>query len=157
MRSSKSLKTTVELTFTTQKATLVVHQLLVLFSTGNTLFWVNLVRKLKIVSLRWKVILRLIRIWRIQWWCSVFLFLTRSILFLEICSKIVCWSWNLEPRFIRICAIQCLFSYFLDQNFRNSFCINLVQQFKSVSLRRNSLTRLIWRCKILWWCSLFLF
>ena len=39
-------------------------------------FWANLVQNVKIISLSWKLVSRLIRIWIIQWWCSLFLFLT---------------------------------------------------------------------------------
>ena len=48
---------------------------------GKYLCWVNLVQKIKIFSLSPNLILRLIRIWRIHYWCSFFLFLTGSILF----------------------------------------------------------------------------
>ena len=40
------------------------------------LFWVNLVQKLKIISLSWNFVSRLIQICRIPWWCSLFLFST---------------------------------------------------------------------------------
>ena len=33
------------------------------------LFWINLVQKIKIASLSWNVVLRLIPIWTTQWWC----------------------------------------------------------------------------------------
>ena len=39
-------------------------------------FWVNLVQKLKIISLSWNFVLKLIQICRIPWWCSLFLFST---------------------------------------------------------------------------------
>ena len=85
-----------------------------LFQTGYSyLFWANLVQKIKIASLSWKLVLRLIRIWRIQ--CSFFMFSTRSILFFwkfVLKIKITCWSWNLEPRLIRICRIWWWFSLF---------------------------------------------
>ena len=35
-------------------------------------FWGNLVQKIRIGSLSWKLVLRLIRICRIQWWYSLF-------------------------------------------------------------------------------------
>ena len=35
-------------------------------------FWTNLIQKIKVISLSWNLILRLIQIWRIQWWCSFF-------------------------------------------------------------------------------------
>ena len=37
-------------------------------------FWVNLVQKIEIVSLSWNVVPRLMRICRIQWRCSLFLY-----------------------------------------------------------------------------------
>ena len=43
-------------------------------------FRANLVQKIKIVSLSWNLVQNLIRICRIQWWCSLFLFLTINIL-----------------------------------------------------------------------------
>ena len=51
------------------------------FSVLNqkNLFGVNLVHKIKIVSLRWNLVPRLIRICGIQWWCSLLLFLTINI------------------------------------------------------------------------------
>ena len=79
------------------------------------LFCTNVVQKIKIVNLSWKMVLRLIRIWRIQWWCSFFLFLTESILFLENFqkNKIFCRSWKLEPRRIRICGVWWWFLFFI--------------------------------------------
>ena len=71
--------------------------------------WANLVQKITIVSLSWKFVLRLIRIWKIQWWYLFFVFSTGSILlFWKFVSKIkiVWWSWNLESRLIRICRIR---------------------------------------------------
>ena len=79
------------------------------------LFCTNVVQKIKIVNLSWKMVLRLIRIWRIQWWCSFFLFSTESILFLENFqkNKIFCRSWKLEPRRIRICGVRWWFLFFI--------------------------------------------
>ena len=37
-------------------------------------FWANFVPKFKIVCLKWNLVPRLIRICRIHWWCSLFLF-----------------------------------------------------------------------------------
>ena len=56
--------------------TLIVLGLLVLFSTGNTFFWVHLVQDLKIISFSWNFVRRLIPICRIPWWCSLFLLST---------------------------------------------------------------------------------
>ena len=50
-------------------------------------FWANLVQKIKIVSLCWNLAPSLIWICRIQWWCSLLLFLTGNTLFGQIWSK----------------------------------------------------------------------
>ena len=50
--------------------------------------WDNVVQKIKIVSLRWNLIPRLIRICWIQWCCSLFSFLTGSALLGQIWSKL---------------------------------------------------------------------
>ena len=76
LRSSKCLKTTVELTFTTQKANACSPWTACSVFNWKYLFWVNLVQKLKIISLSWNFVPRLIQICRIPWWCSLFLFLT---------------------------------------------------------------------------------
>ena len=49
--------------------------------------WANLIKKIKIVSLSWNLVPRLIWISRIQWWCSIFLFLTINIFLGQIWSK----------------------------------------------------------------------
>ena len=50
-------------------------------------FWANLVQKVNSISWNWNLGPRLIQIWRIQWWCSFFLFLIGSTLFGQILSK----------------------------------------------------------------------
>ena len=50
-------------------------------------FWANLVQKVKITSWSWNLVPRLIRIFRIQWWSSLFVFLIGNTLFEQICSK----------------------------------------------------------------------
>ena len=45
-------------------------------------FWPNLVQKIKVVSLSWNLVLRIISICRIQWWCGDFL-LSAEISFLN--------------------------------------------------------------------------
>ena len=72
LRSSKCLKTTVELTFTTQKANACSPWTACSVFNWKYLFWVNLVQKLKIISLSWNFVPRLIQICRIPWWCSFF-------------------------------------------------------------------------------------
>ena len=49
--------------------------------------WANFVQKTKIVSLSWNLVPKLIRTCRIQWWCSLFLYLTINILLEKIWSK----------------------------------------------------------------------
>ena len=67
---SKCLKTTVGLTFTLQKANACSPW------KWKYIFWVKLVENLKIISLSWNFVPRLIQICRIPWWCSLFLFST---------------------------------------------------------------------------------
>ena len=50
-------------------------------------FWVILVQKIKIVSLSWNLVPKLIQISRIQLWCSLFLFLIINIFLAKIWSK----------------------------------------------------------------------
>ena len=74
-------------------------------------------QKVKIVSLSWNLVPRLIRICRIQWCCSLSLVWTQNTLFRQLCSKkskFVSLSWNLVPWLIRICRIQwwCFFLSF---------------------------------------------
>ena len=112
LRFSKCLKTTFELTFTTQKANACSPWTTCsVFNWKNFVpkliqicripwwcslffcfrleipFWANVVQKIEIVSLSWNLVPRLIWISRIQWWCSLFLFLTRKTFFGQIWSK----------------------------------------------------------------------
>ena len=50
-------------------------------------FWANLVQKIKIVSLSWNLVPRLIRIYNIQWWYHFFLFWSGNNLFGQVWSK----------------------------------------------------------------------
>ena len=50
-------------------------------------FWANLVQKVKLISWSWNLVPRLIRICRIQWGYSLFLFLSGNILFGQIWFK----------------------------------------------------------------------
>ena len=63
---------------------------------NNSWIKLNLVQKLKINSLRWNFVPRLIQICRIPWWCSLFLFSTEITFLGKIDSenKIVSLSWN---------------------------------------------------------------
>ena len=49
----------------------------------------NLIQKIKIFSLTWNLLPRVIRICRIQWWCSTTLISTENALFGQIWSKII--------------------------------------------------------------------
>ena len=82
-------------------------------------FWSNLVQKFKIDSLSWKLIQKLIRIWRIQWECLFSSFQPEVSFFWKFVPhlKIFCWSCNLESRLIRICRIQCWFSFCLYRKY----------------------------------------
>ena len=102
--------------------------------------WDNLVQKIKIVSLSWNLIPRLIRICWIQWCCSLFSFLTGNALLGQIFPKLS------------------IFTVFVLFPIRNpSFWENLVQNLKIVRLRLNLLASLIWICRIQRRCSLFCF
>ena len=109
-------------------------------------FWINLVQEIKTVSLSWNLVLRIIRIWRIQSWCSLsFFFLTGSIFLVENLIqkiKIVSWSWNLEPILIQICRTRWGCPFFLVRKY--PFGVNLVGKLKNSKI-----------CKIRCWHSLF--
>ena len=87
LRSSKSLKTTVELMFTTQKANTCSPWTACSVFHWKYLFWVNLTQKLKIISLNWNFVPRIIQIWIILRWCSLFMFSTGNTFFVQIWSK----------------------------------------------------------------------
>ena len=50
-------------------------------------FRANLVQQIKIIFLSWNLVPWLIRICRIQWWCSLFLFYTGNTLFYCLCDR----------------------------------------------------------------------
>ena len=52
--------------------------------------------KIKIVSLSWDLVHRLIQICKFQWWCSLFQFLTRNTSFGQIWSKNQNWQFQLK-------------------------------------------------------------
>ena len=57
-------------------------------------FPANLVQKIKIVSLSWNLIARLISICRIQWWCSFCLFWTGNTILGNLFQKIKIVYWS---------------------------------------------------------------
>ena len=103
--------------------------------------------------------LSLIWICRIQWWCSLFSFSVGNTLFGQIWSKK-----------IKIVSFEtwyhAKFEYAEFNDALHFFCFGPEIPFwsksgrkkkKIVSLRWNLILRLIWICKIQWWCSLFTF
>ena len=50
-------------------------------------FWGNLVQKIKIICLKWKLVPRLIRICRLEWSCLLFLFYIKNIFLGKLGSK----------------------------------------------------------------------
>ena len=85
-------------------------------------FWINLVQKVRIVSLSRNWTPMLIWICKIQWWCSFFQFSTKNSFSGEnLVQKIktVSLSWNLVPRLIQICATQ---RYVLTFSFFDQKC-----------------------------------
>ena len=79
LRSSECLKTTVELRLTTQKVNARSPWTACSVFDWKYLFWVSLVQKLnlsyqKTYHLSWNFLLRLIQIFIISWWCSLFCF-----------------------------------------------------------------------------------
>ena len=119
-------------------------------------FCENFVQKLKILSLSWNLTPRVIRICRIQWCCSLFLF-RPAILLLE----------KFGPKHEN-CWFKLKFGTQNNPNMRNSmllftlsvfnrehpFCANLVQKVKIVSLSWNWGASLIRICRTQWCCLL---
>ena len=127
----------------------------------NYLFWANFVQKIKFVNIGWNLVSRLIRMCRIQWWCSFFLFyLGWKNPFLD----------KLGPQG-QNCQFKMKFGTYINSNMQNSmvvfsfsvldwkhiFSADLIQKVKIVSLSRNLVLRLIWICRTQWRSLLFLF
>ena len=96
LRSSICLKTTVELTFSTQKASACSPWTACSVFNWKYLSWVNFVQKLKIISLSWNFVPRLIQICRISWWCLLFLILTGNNLLGKFSPKNQNYQFELE-------------------------------------------------------------
>ena len=119
-------------------------------------FWANLVQKIKIFSLSWTLVPRLIRISRIHWWRFCFIwerpFLGKVGSKNENCQlklKFSIWTnWNMENA-------MALFIFSALER-KHLFWANLVQKIKIVSLIKNLVPRIILICRIQWCCSLFL-
>ena len=128
------------------------------FSTGYYLFGHIWSKKIKIASLSWNLIPRLIRICGTQWWCLFCLFLDWKYPFwtnLVQKVKIVSLSWNLRiSSNSNMQNSMALFTFSVSDRIHPSWA-SLVQKIKIVSLSWNSVPRLIRIYKIQWWCSLF--
>ena len=124
-------------------------------------FWTNLVKKIKIVSLSRNSIPKVIWIYGIQGWCSLFQFLTENTFLGKFGPKNQNCQFELKFRTRLIWICRTMYNiygvYFSVLDEKNSFWANLVQKIKVVSLSWNLVPRLIWICGIQWWCSLFSF
>ena len=122
------------------------------------IYWANLVHKFKIVSLSQIFGTRLTQVCRIQWWCSLLLFLqSGNTLLGKLGPKkitIVSLNSNLAPTLIRICRIQWWYLPSSVFDWKYPFWAKLVQILKIISLSWNVVTRLIQICRIQWWYSL---
>ena len=113
------------------------------------------------VSLSWNLIHRLIWIFRIQWWWSLFLISNGNTFFQQICfkkSKIVSLSWNLVLILIlSTWRIHWWYPFFL-------FIFPKVSFFGQICSKKIKIVcwgwiwepRLIWMYRIWWWFSSFL-
>ena len=120
-------------------------------------FLVNLVQKIKTVSLSQNLVPTLIRICIIQLWWLSFLFSNRNILFkgkFVWKIKVLFWSWNLESMPIQIYKIRWWFSFFFFTflDWKYPLWVNLIQKFKIISLTWNLVPRLFQICKVRCWC-----
>ena len=120
-------------------------------------FLVNLVQKIKIVSLSWNLVPRLIRICRIQWWCS-FCFRPETHFLGKFGPKNQNCQFKLKFGTYTISNMQNSLVVFIFSVLygKHSFWADLVQKIKIVNLSWNLISRLIRIWIIQWQCSLFL-
>ena len=155
LRSLKCLKTTVELTFTTQKANS-CSRWTACFQQEIP-FWVNLVQKLKIVGLSWNCVPRLIQMYRIPWRCSTFLFTIGNTFLGKFGPKNQNCQFEMKFRTrliwicwiaYKVCAVH--FSCFRPEK---PFLEKFGQKNKNCLLKQKFDTKkLIWICGIQWLC-----
>ena len=156
-RSSKYLKTTFELKFTTQKTNGCSPWNAGSVFNWKHLFWVNLVQKLKTINLSWNFVPRLIKICRIPWWCSLFLFSTvKSFLGKYGLKNENCqFELKFRTRLIGICRILYKLCGLHISYFRPGklYLDKFVQNNQNCQLKQKFSTKwLIWMCRIHWWC-----
>ena len=123
------------------------------------LFWVNLVQKVKIISWRRNLVARLIRICRIQWYCSVFIFWVEIPFLGKFGQKNQNCHFKLKIGTYNNSNMQnsmVLFIFFVFDR-KYPFGANLVKKVKIISWSRNLVPTIIRTCRIQWCCSLFLF
>ena len=122
-------------------------------------FWINLVQKVKIVSLSWNLASSLIRTYRVNSGVHFFCIPLEKPLLGNLVQtiKTVSLSWNLVLKLISIHRFQWSSSFFTIFDRKYPFWVNLVKKIKIASLCWNLVPRLIWICRIQWWLSLFLF
>ena len=111
----------------------------------------------KFITLNWSLILGLIWIWRIQWWCCFsFLFRPEVSFFGKLFPKNQNCLLKLKFRtytnlnmenwmvILFVCLLVCFFFFFLD--WKQLFWVNFVQNFKTVSWSWNLVPYLYWIC-----------
>ena len=138
LRSSKFLKASVELMFTTRKANACSPWTACSVFNWKYLFWVNLVQKLKIISLSWNFVPRLIQICEIPRRCSLFLFSTGNNFLGKFTPKNQNCQLELKfcTRLIWICRIMYKISvvhFFCFRPEKNPFWTSLVKKIKIFS------------------------
>ena len=118
-----------------------------------------MVQKIEIVNLSWNLVLRLIRICRIQGWCSLFLFLTRSTCcWIKFGPEIKSKIWYLDYFEYEEFSDDVHFLYFhLEVIIYYFYLGKLFQKIKIVCWSWHLEPRLILTCRIQWWFSFFFF
>ena len=119
----------------------------------------NLVQKIKIISFSWNLVHTLIWTCTIQWWFSLFLFLTGNTFLAKFGPKNQNYQFKLK---FGTCTNSSMLNSMVVFTFsvcewKCLFWANFVQKVKIISLSWNLVPRLIRVCRIQWWYSLFLF
>ena len=115
-------------------------------------FWANLVQKIEILTLSWNLVPTIIRTWRIQWWCSFFLFLIRTTLLDKFGPKNQNYHFKLKFGTYTNSSMQnsmVMFIYFVF-DWKYPFLANLVQKVKIISWSWNLVPGLIRIYRIQW-------